>query len=155
MRARNPEQRLRAFLHHCQGKRECPYTNAPQPVYRLDGVKISLEFPKPKSDDDAPAETGDRKQARSCTSLMSAQTAPAHRLLPVKCRTADLLRLLADMQELTAERAHEILKRISGDDCEALGFNVKYARPDWMILTVLPVPPPPVRPSVTMDGTNR
>ena len=64
MRARNPEQRLRAFLHHCQGKRECPYTNAPQPVYRLDGVKISLEFPKPKSDDDAPAETGDRKQVR-------------------------------------------------------------------------------------------
>ena len=62
MRARNPEQRLRAFLHHCQGKRECPYTNAPQPIYRLDGVKISLEFPKPKSDDDAPAETGDRKQ---------------------------------------------------------------------------------------------
>ena len=75
MRARNPEQRLRAFLHHCQGKRECPYTNAPQPLYRLDGVKISLEFPKPKSEDDAPAEAGDRKQAWSCALLMVEQPA--------------------------------------------------------------------------------
>ena len=35
------------------------------------------------------------------------------------------------------------------------GFNVKYARPDWMVLTVLPVPPPPVRPSVLMDASAR
>jgi DNA-directed RNA polymerase II subunit RPB1 len=28
------------------------------------------------------------------------------------------------------------------------------ARPDWYVLTVLPVPPPPVRPSVTMDSSN-
>lgn len=59
------------------------------------------------------------------------------------------------MQEITAEKAHEILKRISDEDCEALGFDVRYARPDWMILTVLPVPPPPVRPSVMMDSSAR
>ena len=62
IRARNPEQRLRAFLHICQGKKECPYTNAPQPTYRLDGLKIMMEFPKPKGDEDAPPDTGDRKQ---------------------------------------------------------------------------------------------
>ena len=59
------------------------------------------------------------------------------------------------VQELTAEHAHEILKRISDEDCRALGFNPKYARPDWMVLTVFPVPPPAVRPSVLMDGVNR
>ncbi len=58
-------------------------------------------------------------------------------------------------QELTAERAHEILKRVSDEDCRALGFNPKYARPDWMVLTAFPVPPPAVRPSVMMDGVNR
>lgn len=57
-------------------------------------------------------------------------------------------------QEISAERAHEILRRISDEDCRALGFNTKYARPDWFILTVLPVPPPPVRPSVQAGPTR-
>jgi DNA-directed RNA polymerase II subunit RPB1 len=33
-----------------------------------------------------------------------------------------------------------------------MGLSEDYARPDWMILTVLPVPPPPVRPSIAVDG---
>ena len=51
-------------------------------------------------------------------------------------------------QVLTAEKVHQKLKRMSNEDCEALGLNPKYARPDWMILTVLPVAPPHVRPSI-------
>lgn len=62
IKARKPEQRLRAFLGHCQGRKECPYTNAPQPSYRMDGMKIMMEFPKPKTDDDLPPEQADRKQ---------------------------------------------------------------------------------------------
>ena len=57
--------------------------------------------------------------------------------------------------EITAEKAHEVLRRMSDEDCEALGFNIQFSRPDWMILTVLPVPPPPVRPSVMMDSSAR
>ncbi|CAD7704200.1 unnamed protein product [Ostreobium quekettii] len=58
-------------------------------------------------------------------------------------------------QELSAERAYDILKHVSDEDYEALGFNVKMARPDWFILTILPVPPPYVRPSVMMDSSAR
>lgn len=36
-----------------------------------------------------------------------------------------------------------------------MGFNPKYAHPAWMVLTVLPVPPPAVRPSVQMDSSSR
>jgi DNA-directed RNA polymerase II subunit RPB1 len=36
-----------------------------------------------------------------------------------------------------------------------MGFDPKYARPEWMILTVLPVPPPPVRPSIMADTSLR
>ncbi len=35
-----------------------------------------------------------------------------------------------------------------------MGLNVDYARPEWLIVTVLPVPPPPVRPSISMDGSG-
>ncbi len=59
------------------------------------------------------------------------------------------------VQELSAARAYEILKRISDEDCEVMGFTVKFVRPDWMILSALPVPPPPVRPSVMMDSSAR
>ncbi|XP_065856882.1 DNA-directed RNA polymerase II subunit RPB1-like [Euphorbia lathyris] len=58
-------------------------------------------------------------------------------------------------QTLTAERVLGVLKRISDDDCKLLGFNPKYARPDWMILQVLPIPPPHVRPSVMMGTSSR
>ncbi|KAI5467275.1 hypothetical protein BGZ63DRAFT_418992 [Mariannaea sp. PMI_226] len=55
---------------------------------------------------------------------------------------------------ITPEMAHNILRRISEEDLVNMGLNSDYARPEWMILTVLPVPPPPVRPSISMDGTG-
>ena len=56
---------------------------------------------------------------------------------------------------LTAERVLEIFKNISDEDCTILGLDPKFSRPDWMIVTVLPVPPLPVRPAVVMHGTAR
>ena len=53
---------------------------------------------------------------------------------------------------LTAERVHEIFKRISDEDCIIMGMDPRFARPDWMIITVLPVPPLCVRPSIVMFG---
>lgn len=47
------------------------------------------------------------------------------------------------------------MKRISEEDIIAMGFSPEFSRPEWMIITVLPVPPPPVRPSIMMDSTLR
>ncbi|KAH7027444.1 uncharacterized protein B0I36DRAFT_247102 [Microdochium trichocladiopsis] len=60
-----------------------------------------------------------------------------------------------DKRAITPEMALNILKHISDDDLRDMGLNKDYSRPEWMILTVLPVPPPPVRPSVSMDGTGQ
>ena len=49
----------------------------------------------------------------------------------------------------------DVLKRISDEDCQLLGLDPNYARPDWMILQVLPIPPPPVRPVVMMDTSSK
>ncbi|KAH0544137.1 DNA-directed RNA polymerase II subunit RPB1 [Cotesia glomerata] len=56
---------------------------------------------------------------------------------------------------LTAERAWEILKHITDEESFILGMDPKFARPDWMIVTVLPVPPLSVRPAVIMYGSAK
>lgn len=56
---------------------------------------------------------------------------------------------------ITAERAHSILKHITDEDMEILGLDPKFSRPDWMIITLLPVPPLPVRPAITMFGSTK
>ena len=73
-------------------------------------------------------------------------------------------------QIITAERVYEIFKvswdhlhqhlhqhlhlyqRISDEESEIIGMNPRFARPEWMILTVLPVAPLCVRPSVVMGS---
>ncbi|KAI1342827.1 DNA-directed RNA polymerase II subunit RPB1 [Xylariaceae sp. FL0016] len=59
-----------------------------------------------------------------------------------------------DSRVISPEMALNILKHISDEDLRDMGLNTDYARPEWMIITVLPVPPPPVRPSISMDGTG-
>lgn len=55
---------------------------------------------------------------------------------------------------ITPEMALGIFRRMSEEDMIDIGINITQARPEWMIITVLPVPPPPVRPSISMDGTG-
>ncbi|CAN3372452.1 hypothetical protein DIURU_005052 [Diutina rugosa] len=56
---------------------------------------------------------------------------------------------------LTPAEILNVFKHISPEDCHRLGFNEDYARPEWMLITVLPVPPPPVRPSIAFNDTAR
>lgn len=44
-------------------------------------------------------------------------------------------------QLLSPERVLEMFKRISDEDCNLIGLNSEFSRPEWMIITVLPVPP--------------
>ncbi len=56
---------------------------------------------------------------------------------------------------LNGEKVFMILKKIPEDDEKFLGFDREFCRPEWMLLTVLLVPPPCVRPSIVMNGFLR
>ncbi|RWQ92225.1 putative DNA-dependent RNA polymerase II largest subunit [Paecilomyces variotii] len=59
-----------------------------------------------------------------------------------------------EKKQITPLMALNIFRSISHEDVRIMGLSNDYARPEWMIITVLPVPPPPVRPSVLVGGSG-
>ncbi|MBR9676675.1 DNA-directed RNA polymerase subunit A' [Candidatus Woesearchaeota archaeon] len=47
------------------------------------------------------------------------------------------------------------LEKISDDDIQLFGLNPEHARPEWMILTLLAIPPVTMRPSITLESGER
>ncbi|MBD3248679.1 DNA-directed RNA polymerase subunit A' [Candidatus Woesearchaeota archaeon] len=47
------------------------------------------------------------------------------------------------------------LERIPDEDLEMFGLNPTSVRPEWMILTVMPIPPVTMRPSITLESGER
>ncbi|MCJ2563467.1 MAG: DNA-directed RNA polymerase subunit A', partial [Candidatus Thermoplasmatota archaeon] len=60
-----------------------------------------------------------------------------------------------DGHKLTPKEVRERLERIRDDDLPSMGINPNVARPEWMILTALLVPPVTVRPSITLESGDR
>ncbi len=57
--------------------------------------------------------------------------------------------------KLTSKEVRTRLERIPDRDLRPLGINPKVTRPEWMVLTVLLVPPVTVRPSITLESGDR
>ncbi|MEM0139460.1 MAG: DNA-directed RNA polymerase subunit A' [Ferroplasma sp.] len=57
--------------------------------------------------------------------------------------------------KITPKEIRERLERIPDNDLLFFGLNKTAARPEWMVLTVLPVPPIDVRPSITLETGER
>jgi len=58
-------------------------------------------------------------------------------------------------QLLEIEQVKIILEKITDEDCKYMGLSDLWCRPEWMICSCLPVPPPSVRPSVKQDNSQR
>lgn len=55
-------------------------------------------------------------------------------------------------EDMHPQLVRQLFSRIPAEDCELLGMSHKYARPEWMVMTHLLVPPCAIRPSVMMDA---
>ncbi|MHC1635867.1 MAG: DNA-directed RNA polymerase subunit A' [Candidatus Methanospirareceae archaeon] len=60
-----------------------------------------------------------------------------------------------NIHRLTPTDVRERLERIPDEDVQLFGMDPKNARPEWMVLTVLPVPPVTARPSITLESGQR
>ncbi|KAL1315999.1 DNA-directed RNA polymerase II subunit RPB1 [Arachis duranensis] len=141
---RNPKNKLKKILDACKNKSKCEGGDeidlagghdTDEPVKKSRG---GCGAQQPKITIDGMKMTAEYKSQRKKSDDQEQLPEPGER-----------------KQHLTAERVLGVLKRISDEDCKLLGLDPNYARPDWMILQVLPIPPPPVRPSVMMDTSSR
>ena len=60
-----------------------------------------------------------------------------------------------DMNKLMPSDIRDWFEDIPDEDLDVLGIDSEHSRPEWMILTVLPVPPVTTRPSITLDNGQR
>ncbi len=57
--------------------------------------------------------------------------------------------------KMTPSEVREWLEKVPDEDLPLLGLNPAVCRPEWMVLTVLPVPPVTMRPSITLESGER
>jgi len=65
------------------------------------------------------------------------------------------LSYVEDGHRLTPADIRDRFEKIPDEDIKVMGMNPDTARPEWMLLTVLPVPPVTMRPSITLESGQR
>ena len=133
--------------------------NRPNQVLGLTGLTgLSVEFKSKKESTGAGgagAKKGGKKRGTGSGSGTGATESKS--TVEMEARSAlseqtEQNKEISETYDIDAEEAYFILKRITDNDSELMGFDPKLSRPDWMMITVLPIPPPTIRPAVQADN---
>ncbi len=62
---------------------------------------------------------------------------------------------IEDEKRLSPIEIRTRLEKIPDDDTLLFGLAAPYVRPEWMVLTLLPIPPVTMRPSITLESGER
>ncbi|KAH9949477.1 beta and beta-prime subunits of DNA dependent RNA-polymerase [Amylocystis lapponica] len=127
-----------------------------QTVWSLCKGKMICEPDEPKEDNDGMENEEPKKGHGGCGATQPQIRKEGLKLFVQYKRSKDedeeVKSLQPDKRLFPPHEVYTALKKISDADLHLLGLSDEYARPEWMILTVMPVPPPPVRPSIAVDG---
>ncbi|KIJ58730.1 hypothetical protein HYDPIDRAFT_163162 [Hydnomerulius pinastri MD-312] len=134
---RDPKARMAVVWAHCKTKMTCE-TDEP----KEEGAEPDAEDPKKGHGGCGHQQPLIRKEGLK---LFVQYKRP-------KDEDEDVKSMQPDKRLFTPSEVYTTFKKMSDSDLHIIGLSDEYARPEWMILTVMPVPPPPVRPSIAVDG---
>jgi DNA-directed RNA polymerase subunit A' len=171
----DPNDVLKAAVRQARKASQCPYCGAkqhdikhekPTTYYEVQDV-LSGDYSEriaqamqPGEDDDegtSPQELADETgiDVGRINEILSGEFRPRRedRKAIEKALSVDLTE--EDMNKLMASDIRDWFEDIPDEDLRTLGIDAERSRPEWMILTVLPVPPVTTRPSITLDNGQR
>jgi DNA-directed RNA polymerase II subunit RPB1 len=164
MTINDPETRLNAIHMCCRDKKKCMTANVSDSQGLLDAVGVGLSELTIEGEggmniggeDGENGNTGEKSeiQVSGCGGLMPRFSRKGMSIEVEYPDDMDYIPGNGDKkQKLSARQAYEILRNITDEDVKKLGLDPKWARPEWLLVSVLPVPPPHVRPSVQEGDT--
>jgi len=172
----DPHDVLKAAVRQARKASTCPYCGEPQAdikhekpttYYEVQDVlagdyseQIAAAMQPDEEEDDpgtSPRELADETEIAvdRINEIMAGEFRPRteDRRAIEKALDVDLTE--EDMNKLMPSDVRDWFEDIPDEDLEVLGIDAEDSRPEWMILTVLPVPPVTTRPSITLDNGQR
>jgi DNA-directed RNA polymerase subunit A' len=153
---------------HCGGEQYDVKHEKPTTYYEIQNVLASdyseriagAMQPDPDDEDDrgtSPRELADETgiELDRVNSILSGEFRPRRDDRKALEKALDVDLTEEDMNKLMPSDIRDWFEDIPDADIETLGIDPSRARPEWMILTVLPVPPVTARPSITLDNGQR
>ena len=142
LRYRDPKKRFEAVWRLCKPKLVCESDTPPDEEFEPDGISKSpvKKFHHGGCGNSQPEVRREGLKLWGTWKLSKDEMAEGQQ---------------SEKKPITPQMALNIFRHISREDIKRMGLSNDYARPEWMIITVVPVPPPPVRPSISIDGTGQ
>ena len=156
-RIKSGKRRMAAMMRLCKSKTKCMGASLPKTKNGLgdDGMNVG------GGGDSAAREAAEheaylRGEGSGCGAVQ-----PKYRrdglVITLEYKEAEGEDAHADLQDrkqqLTPAKAYEVFRNISDEHARLLGLDPRFCRPEWLIVTVLPIAPPHVRPSVALGAS--
>jgi DNA-directed RNA polymerase subunit A' len=175
----DPNDVLKAAVRQARKQKRCPHPDCagvmhdikhekPTTYYEVQDVLAGdysqriAEAMQPDPDDEDDAGTSPRDLAEAVgveldriNDIMAGEFRPKSETRKKLEKVLDVDLTEEDMNKLMPSDIRDWFEDIPDEDIEVLGIDPGRSRPEWMILTVLPVPPVTARPSITLDNGQR